>query len=96
MTSFSLRPYRDGDTPMLTTDASLAAQPFFARQGFQRLAEQVVERNGQTLRNCHMTKTLATEEQHASLSTKPSLGAVLSPVVLGRCARVASHEAPPG
>ena len=62
MTSFSLRPYRDGDTPTLTTDASLTAQPFFARRGFRRMKEQLVERNGQTLRNCHMTKMLATEK----------------------------------
>ena len=55
----------------VTTDASLTAQPFFQRQGFRRLAEQEVERNGQTLRNCRMAKTLATEAQHASLSTKP-------------------------
>lgn len=71
MTSFSLRPYRESDRPTLTTDASLMAQPFFARQGFRRVADQEAERNGQTLRNCHMTKMLATEEQHASLSTKP-------------------------
>lgn len=42
----------------ITTDASLTAQPFFQRQGFRRLAEQEVERNGQTLRNCRMAKTL--------------------------------------
>ena len=62
---------RAGGHTTLTTDASLTAQPFFTRRGFRRMKEQVVERNGQTLKNCHMTKTLATEEQHASLSTKP-------------------------
>lgn len=51
----------------ITTDASLTAQPFFQRQGFRRLAEQEVERNGQTLRNCRMAKTLSTEEQEASV-----------------------------
>ena len=55
----------------ITTDASLTAQPFFQRQGFRRLAEQEVERNGQTLRNCRMAKTLSTEEPQASVSTKP-------------------------
>ena len=71
MTPVSLRPYRDGDRPTLTTDASLMAQPFFARQGFRRVADQEAERKGRTLRNCRMAQTLATEEQHASLSTKP-------------------------
>ena len=51
----------------MTTDASLTAQPFFQRQGFRRLAEQEVERNGQTLRNCRMAKTLSIEEQEASV-----------------------------
>ncbi len=51
----------------ITTDASLTAQPFFQRQGFRRLAEQEVERNGQTLRNCRMAKTLSIEEQEASV-----------------------------
>lgn len=51
----------------ITTDASLTAQPFFQRQGFRRLAEQEVERNGQTLRNCRMAKTLSIEEQEVSV-----------------------------
>ncbi len=42
----------------MTTDASLTAQPFFARKGFQRISEQEVARNGQVLRNCHMEKIL--------------------------------------
>ncbi len=51
----------------ITTDASLTAQPFFQRHGFRRLAEQEVGRNGQTLRNCRMAKTLSIEEQEASV-----------------------------
>ena len=51
----------------MTTDASLTAQPFFQRQSFRCLAEQEVERNGQTLRNCRMAKTLSIEEQEASV-----------------------------
>ena len=62
---------RAGGHATMSTDASLTAQPFFARRGFRRMKEQVAERNGQKLRNCHMTKMLATEEPHASLSTKP-------------------------
>ncbi len=42
----------------LTTDASLTAEPFFARRGFHRSTEQVVERNGQKLRNFRMEKPL--------------------------------------
>ncbi len=45
--------------PRLTTDASLTAESFFARRGFRRLREQVVERGGQRLRNCRMEKLLS-------------------------------------
>ena len=40
------------------TEASLTAQPFFARHGFQVLGEQMVERHGQKLVNVRMEKPL--------------------------------------
>lgn len=42
----------------LTTEASLLAEPFFARQGWQLVARQQVERHGVLLRNALMEKTL--------------------------------------
>ena len=56
---------RANSSTKLTTDASLTAEPFFARRGFRRIREQVVERNGQTLRNCRMEKSLTSNRGNA-------------------------------
>lgn len=42
----------------LTTEASLLAEPFFARHGWRLVARQEVERHGVLLRNAVMEKTL--------------------------------------
>lgn len=42
----------------LTTEASLLAQPFFARQGWSLVRHQRIERAGVVLRNAVMTKRL--------------------------------------
>lgn len=45
-------------TPRLTTQASLLAEPFFARQGWTLLRRQEVEINGVVLKNAWMEKPL--------------------------------------
>ena len=42
----------------LTTEASLLAEPFFARHGWRVVARQEVERRGVTLKNARMEKRL--------------------------------------
>lgn len=42
----------------LTTNASLAAQPFFARHGFEIVEKEEIARNGATLTRYAMRKTL--------------------------------------
>ncbi len=44
--------------PLLTTQASKAAKPFFERQGWTVDAAQTVERNGVSLTNYRMQKVL--------------------------------------
>ncbi len=46
----------------LTTEASLLAEPFFARQGFRVVKRQRVLRRGERLRNCVMEKALYVPE----------------------------------
>lgn len=46
----------------LTTEASLLAEPFFARQGWGLVQRQRVERHGVLLRNALMEKALARAE----------------------------------
>ena len=40
----------------LSTEASITAQPFFAKRGFETVAAQDVEYRGQTFRNYRMRK----------------------------------------
>lgn len=51
---------RRRDIPSLYTEASLSARPFFARQGWEVDAEQTVEREGVSLKNFRMSKSLET------------------------------------
>lgn len=44
--------------PRLFTEASLTARPFFARQGFDVIAQQTVHKRGQDLINFRMEKVL--------------------------------------
>lgn len=46
-------------TPRLTTHASLAAQPLFARHGWEVVEAQTVMRNGVALDRCAMRKPLS-------------------------------------
>ena len=50
---------RNQELPRIFTEASLTARPFFERRGFVVVAEQQVEKRGQTLANFRMEKTLA-------------------------------------
>lgn len=46
-----------------TTEASLVAEPLFARNGWRRDGEEMVERNGQKLRRVRMSKTLTDQDE---------------------------------
>lgn len=50
---------RDAGIGALSTDASLTAQPFFARCGFEVVERQSVARRGQRLENARMEKHLS-------------------------------------
>jgi putative acetyltransferase len=50
----------------MTTGASLAAQRFFARNGWKVLAEETVERGGQRLRRVRMAKDLTVQDSQTS------------------------------
>ncbi|CUP87855.1 GNAT family N-acetyltransferase [Clostridium baratii] len=43
---------------VITTHSSITAKPFFEKQGYKVIKEQVVERKGQILKNFIMEKTL--------------------------------------
>lgn len=45
--------------PLLTTNASITARPFFAARGFALDAEQEVELRGQSFRNFRMSKRIS-------------------------------------
>lgn len=49
---------RDWGARVLTTEASRAAQPFFARHGWEAVAAQTVMRDGVALDRCAMRKRL--------------------------------------
>lgn len=50
---------RDWGAKVLTTEASRASQPFFARHGWEVVEAQAVMRNGVTLERCAMRKPLS-------------------------------------
>ena len=52
---------RDQGIGRLFTEASITARPFFARHGFELIAEQEVPLRGQLFRNFRMSKTLRAE-----------------------------------
>ena len=52
--------HADGETE-LSTHASLMAQPAFRTMGFDTVAHEIVEMDGQMLKRAHMQLTLRTE-----------------------------------
>ncbi|WP_338586604.1 GNAT family N-acetyltransferase [Clostridium baratii] len=49
---------QENEIKVITTHSSITAKPFFEKQGYKVVKEQVVERKGQKLKNFIMEKTL--------------------------------------
>lgn len=49
---------QENEIKVITTYSSITAKPFFEKQGYKVVKEQVVERKGQILKNFIMEKTL--------------------------------------
>lgn len=49
---------QENEIKVITTHSSITAKPFFEKQGYKVVKEQVVERKGQILKNFIMEKTL--------------------------------------